>query len=157
MTRNPTLKAVSFDELAQKYGAIDFQDALADFIAQTNHPTVSGARLSALAADTLIPFRSVPVHHRIKFTDTDNSEIVDVVQVWPEAKDARGHPVPARFDTVLVHSKSQDSVMHGNNGEFFLYTDIVPPDSYAGHRIAQVRVVFEILSKVVHEVFPSSL
>ncbi len=157
MTRNPTLKAVSFDELAQKYGAIDFQDVLADFIAQTNHPTVSGARLSALAADTLIPFRSVPVHHRIKFTDTDNSEIVDVVQVRPEAKDARGRPVPARFDTVLVHSKSQDSVMHGNNGEFFLYTDIVPPDSYAGHRIAQVRVVFEILSKVVHEVFPSSL
>jgi hypothetical protein len=56
MCRHTTLKSVSFDNLAQKYGAIDFQDTLADFIAQTNHPTASGATLSRLAADTLIPF-----------------------------------------------------------------------------------------------------
>jgi hypothetical protein len=53
MCRHATLKSVSFDDLAQKYGAIDFQDTLADFIAQTNHPTASGATLSRLAADTL--------------------------------------------------------------------------------------------------------
>ena len=35
MARYPPLKAVSFNDLAQKYGAIDFQDALADFIAVT--------------------------------------------------------------------------------------------------------------------------
>jgi len=119
MTRNPTLKAVSFDDLAQKYGAIDFQDALADFIARTNHPTASAATLSALAADTLIPFRSVSVYHRIKFSNLDNSEIVDAVQVRPEQKDAHGHPIPSRFDTILVRGRSQ--VMHGSNGEFCLY------------------------------------
>ncbi|KAI9433897.1 hypothetical protein H4582DRAFT_2112690 [Lactarius indigo] len=139
MTRNPTLKAVSFDDLAQKYGAADFQDALADFIAQTNHPMASGAARSTLAEDTLIPFRSVPVYHRIKFTNYNTSEIVDVVHVRPEQKDTRGRPVPSRFDTVLVRGKSQD-IVHGSNG----------------HRIAQVRVVFEIPSKVIHEVFPSS-
>ncbi|KAI9448874.1 hypothetical protein BJY52DRAFT_1206479 [Lactarius psammicola] len=138
MTQHPTLKAVSFDDLAQKYGAIDFQDALADFIARTNHPTASAATLSALAADTLIPFRSVPVHHRIKFSNLDNSEIVDAIQVRPEQKDMRGRAIPSRFDTVLVRGKSQ--VMHGSNG----------------HQIAQVRVVFEIPSKVIREVFPSS-
>jgi hypothetical protein len=102
MARTATLKAVSFDDLAQKYGAIDFQDTLADFIARTNHPTASGAALSALAADTLIPFRSVPVHHRIKFSNSDGSEIVDSVQVRPEQKDTRGRQIPSRFDTVLV-------------------------------------------------------
>ncbi len=119
MTQNPTLKAVSFDDLAQKYGAIDFQDALADFIARTNHPTASAATLSALAADTLIPFRSVSVYHRIKFSNLDNSEIVDAVQVRPEQKDARGRPIPSQFNTVLVRGRSQ--VMHGSNGEFCLY------------------------------------
>jgi Plavaka transposase len=118
MCRHATLKSVSFDDLAQKYGAIDFQDTLADFIAQTNHPTASGATLSRLAADTLIPFRSVPVHHRIKFTNMANSEIVDVVFVRPEQKDTRGRPIPSRFDTVLVSGKSQGGgVLHGNNGE----------------------------------------
>ena len=107
---------VSFDNLAQKYGAIDFQDTLADFIAQFNNPTASGASLSTLAADTLIPFHSVPMHHRIKFTDSDQTEIVDSIQVRPEQKDKRGHLVLARFDTVLVRGKSQGN---SNSGEFW--------------------------------------
>ncbi|KAN0134199.1 hypothetical protein V8E53_007971 [Lactarius tabidus] len=140
MARKFAHKAVSFDDLAYKYGAIDFQDALADFIAQTNNPTASGASLSALAADTLIPFRTVPVHHRIKFTNKDGSEIVDSVLVRPEQKDTRGRLVPSRFDTVLVRGKtaSQDFV-RGNDG----------------HRIVQVRVVFEIPNRVTKEVFSS--
>ena len=116
MALHPTLRMVSFDDLAQKYGAIDFQDTLADFIAQFNNPTASGASLSTLAADTLIPFRSVPVHHRIKFTDSDQTEIVDSVQVWLEQKDKRGRLVPARFDTVLVRGKSQGN---SDSGEFW--------------------------------------
>ncbi|KAN0131568.1 hypothetical protein V8E53_010676 [Lactarius tabidus] len=139
IARTATLKAVSFDDLAQKYGAIEFQDALADFIARTNNPAASGAALSALASDTLIPFRSVPVHHRIKFSSPDGSEIVDSIQVRPEQKDARGRQVPSRFDTALVCGKSasQDGLTHGTDG----------------HRIVQVRVVFEIPKRVVEEVF----
>ena len=113
MSLHPTLWKVSFDDLAQRYGAIDFQDTLADFIAQFNNPTASAASLSTLAADTLIPFRSVPVHHRIKFTDLDQTEIIDSIQVRPEQKDARGHLVPSRFDTVLVRSKSEGSGIRG--------------------------------------------
>ncbi|KAN0131561.1 hypothetical protein V8E53_010669 [Lactarius tabidus] len=140
MARKFACKAVLFDDLAYKYGAIDFQDALADFIAQTNNPTASGASLSALAADTLIPFRTVPVHHRIKFTNKDGSEIVDSVLVRPEQKDTRGRLAPSRFDTVLVRGKtaSQDFVRRND-----------------GHRIAQVRVVFEIPNRVTKEVFSS--
>jgi hypothetical protein len=153
MAQHPTLKTVSFDDLARRYGAVDFQDALADFIAQFNNPTASRASLSTLAADTLIPFRSVSVHHRIKFTDLDRSKIIDSVQVRPEQKDTQGRLIPARFDTVLVCGKSQDS---GISGEFWLYNSIIMPDCYAGHRIAQVQVIFEFPSKVVHSIFPGS-
>ena len=121
MARYPPLKAVSFNDLAQKYGAIDFQDALADFIAQTNHPTTSGAALAALARNTLIPFRTVPVHHKIKFANSDGSEIMDTIQIRPEQKDKRGRTIPARFNTVLVHGKAQDAGLHGVNGKFCLY------------------------------------
>ncbi|KAH9164605.1 hypothetical protein EDB89DRAFT_2116238 [Lactarius sanguifluus] len=125
MTLHPTVKAVTFDELAAGYGAVDFQDALADFIALINYPGASAAMLRTRAADTLLPFRSVPVFHRIKYAI-----------IRPEQKDGRGRTVPQRFDTVLVRGKRHD-VMHGSNG----------------NRIAQVRVVFQIPSKVVHNVF----
>ncbi len=118
MARNPTIKAVRFGELATQYGVIDFQDALADFIALTNYPGASTARLRTRAADTLIPFQSVPVFHRIKFTsrgDSEDSEIVDSVVVRPEQRDACDRIVPSRFDTVLVRSRHQD-VMHGTHG-----------------------------------------
>ena len=118
MAQNPMLKAVSFNNLAYKYGAIDFQDALADFIAWINNPTTSGASLLAMAADTLIPFRTVPVYHRLKFTSLGRSEIVDSVLVWPEQKDARGRLIPSQFDTILVYGKTtSDDFVCGNNGK----------------------------------------
>jgi hypothetical protein len=119
MTKHPTLKAVSFETLAEQYGASEFQDALADYIARINHPGASAATLRARASDTLIPFRTVPVFHRIKFTSASNiSEIVDSVVIRPEQIDTRGRIVPPRFDTVLVRGTHQD-VMHGNNGESY--------------------------------------
>ena len=98
MTRNPSVKKVSFDCLAEKYGAIDFQDALANFILQINHP------------------------HKIKFTtggDSMESDIADVIFVWPEQNDMRGHIIPSRFDTV-VRGKEEGQT-HGNNGEYTPY------------------------------------
>ena len=90
-------------------------------IAQTNHPTTSGAALAALAWNTLIPFHTVPVHHKIKFANSDGSEIMDTIQIRPEQKDKRGRTIPARFDTVLVCGKAQDAGLHGVNGKFCLY------------------------------------
>ena len=126
MTLHATLRTVSFDDLAQQYGTVDFQDTLADFIAQFNNPMASTASLSTLAADTLIPFHLVPVHHRIKFTNLDQTEIVDSVQVWLEQKDMQGRLVLSRFDTVLVHSKSTGS---GTSSEFWQYHNITTADS----------------------------
>ena len=118
MPLHPSTKAVSFDILAYSYGAVDFQDALADFIAWTNHPNASATTLRALAADTLIPFRSVPVYHKIKFQLSGHADVVDAVHVRPEQTDSRGRRIPSRFDTVLIRGASQDST-HGNHRGMF--------------------------------------
>ena len=119
MAHNPTIKAVSFDDLSAQYGAVDFQDCLADFIAQLNYPGASAAALRTRSADTLLPFRSVPVFHRIKFTsgDASDSGTNDAVIVRPEHVDTHGRTVPSRFDTVIVRG-GHNAVVHGNDGEY---------------------------------------
>ena len=99
MVRNPTIKAVSFDDLSVKYSAVDFQDCLVDFIVQVNNPGALVAVLHARAADTLLPFQSVPVFHRIKFSssNTDDSKICDSVVVRPKQLDTCGRTVPSHF------------------------------------------------------------
>ncbi|KAH9019477.1 hypothetical protein EDB85DRAFT_1873073 [Lactarius pseudohatsudake] len=138
MTRNPSAKAVSFDDLSGKHGAVDFQDALADFIAQTNHPEASAAALRTLAADTLIPFRSVPVFYRIKYTSSGTSTVIDAVHVRPEQRDTHGRSIPSRFDTVIVRGHHRGRA-RGNNGQ----------------KIAQVRVVFQLPERSIPDLFPS--
>jgi hypothetical protein len=116
MVKHASLKAITFNDLACKYSTTNFQDALANFITQTNHPTTSGAALSQLAADTLIPFHSILVHHKIKFANSDNT-IVDSIRIWPEQKDAHRHLIPSHFDTVLVCRKGRDGSLHSINGK----------------------------------------
>jgi len=117
MARFPSRGKVSFDALATDHGALGFQDSLAEYIAQINHPGASRNALGNLAHNTHIPFSGVPVYHKIKFTahgDLKQSEIVDCVHVRPDQKDSRGRIIPARFDTVLVQ---------GNKGEFHFFDE----------------------------------
>ena len=112
MAQTPKKRQVPFDDLSRDYGAVDFQDALADFIAHLNHPDASGAVLQNRAHDTHIPFSRVPVYHKIKFIERSHfnkSEIVDAVHIRPEQKDSRGRIIPAHFDTVLVESSKGKS------------------------------------------------
>ena len=153
MTRNPTLKAVSFNDLADKYRALDFQDALADFITRINHPLALATTLKALAQDTLLPFRSVPVFHKIKFLSIRGSDVIDCVHVRPEQRDAHGRLIPARFDTVLVRGGPQGG---RNQSKPLLYWCNSLLNCCAGLRVAQVRVVFQLPSKIIRQVIPSS-
>ncbi|KAH9005590.1 hypothetical protein EDB86DRAFT_3061765 [Lactarius hatsudake] len=142
MTRNPSAKAVSFDHLSEKHGAIDFQDVLADFIARVNHPEASAAALRTLAANTLIPFRSVPIFYRIKFTSNSTSTVIDVVHVRPEQRDTHGRPVPSRFDTAIVHHRHRPGGRAQGN-------------KFNGQQIAQVRIVFQLPERSICHLFPS--
>jgi hypothetical protein len=118
MTQHLTVKAVSFNDIADKYRALDFQDTLADFIARINHPQASATALKALAEDTLLPFRSVPVFHKIKFVLTCDSKVMDTVHVRPDQRDTRGRQVPSRFDTVIVRADGPQVGVHRNRGKF---------------------------------------
>lgn len=57
LTIHPSERQISFESLASRYGAINFQDALADFIAQHNYPGLSANAARRRAGNTLIPFQ----------------------------------------------------------------------------------------------------
>ncbi|KAH8984959.1 hypothetical protein EDB86DRAFT_3066087 [Lactarius hatsudake] len=69
LTIHPSEKGITFGALFNRYGAIDFQDALADFIVQHNYPELSASVARRCANNTLIPFQKVSVFHRVKFTN----------------------------------------------------------------------------------------
>ena len=107
MTRHPTARGIRFRDLIDKYGAIDFSDALADFVILHNFPTLSTAAAQRRANNTLIPFNTVSVFHKIRFVEkTQESGTVDAAFARPEKQDEKGNMIPARFDTVLVCSSS---------------------------------------------------
>jgi len=104
MAQHLSAKAVSFDDLHELYGATQFQDTLADFIAQFNYPGTAGNTLLTRARNMLIPFRSVAIFHKVKFVsnNTELAETVDAIHVQPEQKDACRRIIPPQFDTALV-------------------------------------------------------
>lgn len=104
MTKNPTRKFVSFDNLGTDYGARYFRDALARFIVKENTPTLRNQQVEQRASHVSFPFRGVPVFHNIKFVGSDpSSGTLDSVHVKPASKTKQGKPVAPRFDTVLVN------------------------------------------------------
>jgi hypothetical protein len=128
---------VSFNALASDYGVLDFQDALANFIATLNYPEALRGALVGYAYNTYISFSHVPVYHKIKFTKSGNfkqPKIVDVVHVQPEQEGLHGQIIPVCFDTVLVQ---------GNKGpSFFNNLNILFTKCCLGCHIAQVHAVF---------------
>ena len=116
MTRNPTLR-VSFGDIVESYGAVDFQDALGDFIMHLREPNVTGRALRNHGVNTLIPFHHVPIFHKIKFQNGDGT-IVDSVHVRPEQLEDDGWIKPARFDTVVVRASQRPGNICGNQGMF---------------------------------------
>jgi hypothetical protein len=119
MTQHPTINRVSFEDIVYNYGAVDFQDLLGDFIAHLREPHISGQALRNRGGNTLIPFRHVPVYHKIKFRDIDDV-IVDSVHIRPDQVDACGRTMQARFDTVLVRTGQQLDNMRRKQGRFHL-------------------------------------
>jgi hypothetical protein len=120
ITKHPTARAVTVDRLVEAYGAIYFRPALARFIALTNDPSLSRAQLEGKLRSIRMPFRSVPVWHRIKFLHDDPASkatmTADVIHVRPSSVDSRGRRVPSRFDTALVNEGTGGNI--GIEGKF---------------------------------------
>jgi hypothetical protein len=130
MARKPTTLA-TFDILAHNYGAVDFQDALVNYLACVNNPRVSVYMACKQAEDMLIPFCSVSVYHNMKFTTSGPSEdleISDMAHAQPEGVDIHVQIISAYFDTVIVQ---QDGMLgQGNKGMCHLYWNITRLTNY---------------------------
>ena len=133
LTTYPSEKGISFESLHHRYGATDFQDALADFIVKHNHPELSTIASRRHADNTLLPFRKVSVFHKIKFRNPGDEDqaIVDAVHIRPTVCNTRGHTIPGRFDTAFAKNGSQ-------------------------FRVVQIRVVFQLPRSALTSIFLSS-
>ena len=69
-----------------------------------------GNALCSQALNLLIPFSSISVFHKIKFTagtsDLKESEVLDSIQAWPEQWDACKWIILACFDTALIRTQN---------------------------------------------------
>ncbi|KAH9027887.1 hypothetical protein EDB85DRAFT_2074707 [Lactarius pseudohatsudake] len=131
---HPSEKGITFGALFNRYyRAINFQDALADFIVQHNYPELSASVARRRANNTLIPFRKVSIFHRVKFTNRDDTiqKTVDVLHIRPEARNHHGDTIPGRFDTTLVKDGSR-------------------------FHVAQIHVVFQLPRSALSSIFLSS-
>ena len=143
MTEKPSRFSVPFYVLQEEYGATYIVDALARFAAQHRYPNHSEREIEKIAAGVAIPFSQVDVYHKAKFwlghakNHPLSSNEYDTLHAVPERASKSGELLPGRFDIALV-----------NEG---LATKV----GIAGHRIAQVRVLFSIPEKYVARLFTS--
>ncbi|KAI9455523.1 hypothetical protein F5148DRAFT_984726 [Russula earlei] len=120
MAKHPSAWGVSLDSLRDDYGTQFFKAALAYFVTQYQNPQYTKAQVEVASHNIHIPFRKLPVYHRIKFTSTDpysiNSlqTIVDSIHAQPAYLDKYGKGVPAWFDTGLITYRG--NVIHGVSG-----------------------------------------
>ena len=120
MTRHASVKAVKFADLAPRYGAMYFRDALSRFVVQHNHPELTTAQQERAAASIYFHFNKIPAYHKVKFWLEDphglalpGTELCDVVHCRPTRKNKHGDDVPGRFNTALVRiSGSEDHSIH---------------------------------------------
>lgn len=102
MAKHPSVQGVYLDDIESKYGATHFRAAFARYVVSSNNPDISHTTLESRIRHLRLPFRKVPVWHRIKWLQGDvytgKTSTVDSVHATVSQKAS----VPARFDTVLV-------------------------------------------------------
>jgi hypothetical protein len=107
MAKHPSVCAVPIDRLEHVYGAQFFRTALRRFVALSNEPHLTSAQLERKLWDIRLPFRTLPIWHKIKYLYLDPlthaPSTADSIHSRPAKKDKRGRPVPGRFDTALIN------------------------------------------------------
>ncbi|KAF7792382.1 hypothetical protein EIP86_003419 [Pleurotus ostreatoroseus] len=144
MTKQPSERGVTFEQLEELFGATFFLEAFAEFIVKTKMPGISNKQAQKLATTTPVPFNTVSVYHKARFWlgDPNNHRIMadewDVLHCRHEYDNAKGELVAGRFDTALVNT---------GTGEYVGLT---------GYRVAQVRVIFSLTKSAIKTTWPGS-
>jgi len=110
LTKWPSRRAVDLDEIVTKYGAVFFREALRRHIVLSKHsgPELNRNQLERAILYADLPFTSVPVYHKLKFTTPVDSArtkrlTLDAIYIRPARQSKKGLDIPARFDTALVN------------------------------------------------------
>jgi hypothetical protein len=108
MTKSPSVRAVNFNDIISKYGATFFREALKRYTVLVQHsgPPLTRSQLERKILHTNLPFTTVSVYHRLKFTAPGDTTLakrvtLDSIHVQPERRTKKGTRIPPRFDTVL--------------------------------------------------------
>jgi hypothetical protein len=103
MSKHPSVKAILIEALIEEHGAVHFREAFSRYIVTLLHKNISSAEIERKAENIFLPTRKLSVYHRIKFVDSQTSEVLDSVHVQPKRKTKHNKSVETRFDTVLVN------------------------------------------------------
>ncbi|KAJ3711002.1 hypothetical protein C8R42DRAFT_596503, partial [Lentinula raphanica] len=149
LTRHPTMKSVSLVKLEDPspagYGAVDFQLALKRFIVQFRHPDLPKNRVDEYAAFVVLPFRSLPVWHKVKFVNEElfGKTTLDSISAHPRRFDSHGQMTQtSHFGTALIRV----------GPSLCLCDDTLI--NIVDTRIARVRAVFSIPEDKLDTLFP---
>ncbi|KAG0692585.1 hypothetical protein DFH29DRAFT_985732 [Suillus ampliporus] len=142
--KHPSVKRVTFASLADHYGTVHFQAAVARFIVQVMQPDLTARGSEDAACDVILPFQSVAVFHKVHYGTVDddgmpNHVTVDAIHARPARRDGHNRKVPARFDTALINL--------GNGGK------LGADEPRIGYHVAQVRVIFSLSANVRRALF----
>jgi hypothetical protein len=111
MTHEPVAQ-VSFEKVVSEYGARDFYNALAMFLAHHENPNASRQVLRSIAAQLTLNFDCICVFHKIKLWIqdpqgcADTGDMCDVVHARSMTTTWTGRQLSARFDTALIDISS---------------------------------------------------
>ncbi|THU96311.1 hypothetical protein K435DRAFT_664760 [Dendrothele bispora CBS 962.96] len=150
LTRFPTVKFVRISKLQdvgeRGYGAADFAMALKRFVVQFREPDLPSSQIDDYARFVVLPFRSLPVWHKLKFFNFElfGKKTLDSVCAHPRRYTKEGKVSQmSRFDTALIKVKSQS----GNDTSFVKEC-----------RVGRVRAIFSLPSGKLDTLFaPNSM
>lgn len=163
VTRFPTVKAVSLEKIQDQggggYGAVSFLHALKRFLVQYRDPTVPLNQVDDYARFVVLPFRSVPVWHKVKFTNAElyGKQTLDAISAHPSLYNKSGKVVrSSRFDTVLININDGQNWVKGQLRRIQTTINIhviLCSDS----RIGRVRVVFTLPNDKLDTLIPPNI
>ncbi|KAG1740114.1 uncharacterized protein EDB91DRAFT_1237348 [Suillus paluster] len=108
LVKHPSVKWVTFALLADHYGTVHFQAAVAHFTMKVMQPNLTVRQSEDAACDVILPFQSIAVFHKVCYGTVDddgmvNHLTVDAIHARPARHNGHNRRVPARFDTVLIN------------------------------------------------------
>ena len=118
IAKRPNARSTTLDSIELDYGAQHFKTALRRYIVIANNGRMARAQLEHALENIRLPFRRLPVWHRLKFLRLDPATCVeqtaDSVHAHPARRDIRGRTIPGRFDTALINDGTGgDTGLHG--------------------------------------------